>query len=101
MILQPLSSITVGKVKCSTGEYRFKLTKLVAIHYKLLHHIRYVQVNKSGGGEYLKNNGLITDIEPNKFYVDVSKTTTRNVNRHDCSICTWKHKYPGDITISY
>jgi hypothetical protein len=69
MILQPLISIIVGKVKCFTGEYRFKLTKLVAIHYKLHHHIWYVLVNKGGGGEYLKNNGLIIDIQPNKFYV--------------------------------
>jgi hypothetical protein len=29
-----IHSITVGKVKCFTGEYRFKLTTILAIQYK-------------------------------------------------------------------
>jgi starvation-inducible outer membrane lipoprotein len=55
IILQTLKSITVGKEKFFTGEYRFKLTTIVATQYKLHHHIRYVIVNKSGVGEYLIN----------------------------------------------
>jgi hypothetical protein len=54
MILQPLNSITAGKVIGFTGEYRFKLTTFVATKYKLHHHIRYVLVNKNRVGVYLK-----------------------------------------------
>jgi len=54
MILQTLNSITVGKVKCFTGEYRFKLTTILATQYKLHHQILYVLLNKSGVRQYLK-----------------------------------------------
>jgi len=54
MILQTLHSITVGKVKCFTGEYRFKLTTFVATLYKLHHHIRYVLANQIGVEVYFK-----------------------------------------------
>jgi hypothetical protein len=45
IILHTLNSTTVGKMKCFTGEYRLTLTTIVATHYKLYHHIRYVLVN--------------------------------------------------------
>jgi predicted kinase len=54
MIIQPLRSITVGNVKRFSGEYRFKLTKLVAMHYKLHNRIRYLIVIKSGGRKVLE-----------------------------------------------
>ena len=34
-----LNSIAVGKEKSFIGEYRFKLTTILAIQYKLNHHI--------------------------------------------------------------
>jgi len=41
-ILQTRNSINVRKVKFFTGDYRFKLATILAIQYKLYHHIRYV-----------------------------------------------------------
>jgi hypothetical protein len=101
MILQPLNNITVGKVKCFTGENRFKLTKMLAIQYKSHHHIRYVLVNTGGVKLYLKNNGLITDSQLKKFYVRRIQTMTENVKKHKSNIYKYKHKPPGYVTVSY
>jgi hypothetical protein len=60
MTPQTLNSITVGKLKCFTGEYRFKIITTLVTQYKLKHQICYVLVNKSGIREYLKTKGLST-----------------------------------------
>ena len=40
----------VGKMKCFNGECKLKLATIVAVQYKLRHHIRHVLVKKSGVG---------------------------------------------------
>jgi len=54
MKLQTLNSINIRKLKCFSGDYRFKLATMLATQYKLHHNIWYVLVNKSGTRPYVK-----------------------------------------------
>jgi hypothetical protein len=74
MILQTLNNINVREVKCFTGEYRFKLATIVATHYMLHQHIRYVLVNKIVVNSiFLKINRLNTDSQQTSSIYYINK----------------------------
>jgi len=75
MISQKLKSINVRKVKFFTGECRFNLATIVAIQYKLHHHIRYVLVNKSAVSCIFKKTDLTQTLNQTSPMYDVNKDT--------------------------